>query len=123
LDLLEVGGGRDDDTSCTHDRLGDERGDRLRTLVEDELLEVVGHAGGELLLALPRLAEAVVVRTGRRQDAGDRQVAVLVHRRHPGEAGAGNRDAMVTLYPTDDLLALTTTERIVIVPAQLALRV
>ena len=74
-----------------HHRLGDEGGDRVRSLGLDHLVQALGQAGRELLLALARLGEAVMVRAVRVQDACDRQVERAVHVRQAAEAGRQRR--------------------------------
>jgi hypothetical protein len=57
------------------------------------------------------------------QHTGDRQIEVAVIVRQPGQAGAGDRNAVIALDPRDDLFLLRTAERIVVIPAELDRRV
>ncbi len=70
-ELLEIALGRNDHAARSHDRLGDEGGDRIRTLPLDQVLDLLHHAVGELLLRLARLAVAVVMRAGDMQHVGE----------------------------------------------------
>ena len=76
LHAIEVGRRRHDHAAGAHHRLGEERGDRIGTLAQDQLLEVRGEPRGERLLALARLRAAVIVRAVGVQDARDRQVEI-----------------------------------------------
>ena len=51
----------------------------------------------EVLLALAGSAEAIVMRAGGVQDAGDRQVEVDVVVRQAGQRGRGDGDAVIAL--------------------------
>ena len=51
LDFLEVTARRDDDPTGTHDRLGKEGGDGIRALGQDQPLQFIGAAAGEIVFA------------------------------------------------------------------------
>ena len=80
---------------------------------EDQLLQALGAAGRELLLGLARLAEAVVVRAVGVQDAGDRQVEILVDGRQAGQRSGRDGDAVIGLHARDELLLLRPAEAVV----------
>ncbi|MNQ47493.1 hypothetical protein D3C85_613380 [compost metagenome] len=96
---------RDDHPAGALDRLGDEGGDILLADLEDLLLQLVRGPLAEGL-RIHRAAFAVPVGLGDVLDAGDRQVALLVHRLHPAEAGAGHGGAVVAVDAADDHLLL-----------------
>jgi hypothetical protein len=123
VDLGVIVRGRNNHAPCPHDRLGDEGGNRIRPLALDHIVEVLGHAGGELLLALARQRVAVVMRAGGMQDIGDRQVEVGLHIGQAGERARGDGYAVIAAQPRDDLLLLRLGSRIVVVPSELHLHV
>ena len=123
LHAVEVSRGRHDHAAGAHHRLGEERGDRIGSFAQDQLLEIRGEPRGERLLALTRLRAAIVVRAVGVQDARDRQVEIGVGEGEPGEASAGDGDTVVRALPRDDLLLLRSAQRIVDVPGELDRRV
>ena len=81
LHLLVVAGRRHHDPAGTQNGLGDEGGDGLRPLAEDQVLQVGDDAVAELGLGLPHLAVPVVVGPVGVQHLLDGQVEVLVEGR------------------------------------------
>ena len=86
----------------------------------DHRLEALGHAGRELLLALARLAEAVVLRALSvcRILAIGRSKSLWFSGR-PGQRGRGHGDAVIAAVAGDDLLLLRPAERVVVEPDHL----
>ena len=119
LDLFEIGRRRHEHAARAHDRLGDKGGDRLGAFLEDHLLQILRHAGGERLLAFAGLGEAVVMGAVGVQDVGDRQVEIPVVVRQPGEAGRGHGNPVIGLDAGDDLLLPGPVQGVVVVPHQL----
>ena len=72
LDAIEVGGRRHDDAARPHHRLGEERGDGVGTLAQDQPLQTVGEPCRERFLAFACFRAAVVVRAVGVQDTRDR---------------------------------------------------
>ena len=121
--LLKVGFRRHDHAAGPHHWLGDKGGNRLRILAANELFEFVGQPPRELLFGLPRMREAVVVRTARVQNPRDRQVEIQLVVGQPGERSRRHRDAVIALEAADDLLLARPAERVVHVPDELDLAV
>ncbi len=123
LDFVEIGRRRNDHAAGTHDRLGDEGGDRLGILAQDQLLEILGEPGRKRLLAFARMGEAVMMRAVGVDDAGDRQIEIALVCGKAGQACRGDGDAVIGFHPRNDLLLLRPAERVVVVPDQLHRRV
>ena len=102
-----------------HHRLGEEGGDGVGTLGLDHLLQRVGHARGELLLALAGLVAAVVVRELGVLERRERQVEAGVHVGLAGQADGGAGVAVIGELAGDDLGALRLADRVPVVPGEL----
>ena len=74
--LVEIGRRRHDHAARPHHRLDEERRDRVRPLLLDQLVELGGEPRREILLALAVVREAIVMRAAGVQDAGDRHVEI-----------------------------------------------
>ena len=120
LDLLEIRPRRDHRAARAQHRLGHEGRHRLRALGEDELLQLLGAAARERLLALARKGVAVVVVAAGVEDVRDGKVKALVHRGQTGERPGRHRDAVITVLAGDDLLLLRLAAGVVVVPDELA---
>ena len=101
---------RNDHAAGAHDGLGDEGGDGVRSLGQDELFKLVGQAGREILLLLAFLAIAVEVRAVG-VEIRDRRVEIAVKVRQAGQACRCDGDAVIALLPGDDLLLVRAAER------------
>ena len=123
LDFLEVGLRRHNHATRTHDRLGDERRDRLRALALDQRFELASKARGELFLGLAFLAVAIEVRLLGVQNPSDRKIEIGMEDRDAGKAAGRDRHAMVGVYPRDDLLLVRLADGVVVIPLQLDLRI
>ena len=119
LDLLEVGRGRDDHAARTHHRLGEEGGDGLRPLGEDQALQRVGAARGEFLFGFPVAPFTPVVRAVGVEETGERQIEPRVVRRHAGHTRRRCGDAVIAALPPDDLLLRRAADGVVVEPDQL----
>ena len=119
LDLLEIGGGRDDHAARAHHRLGEEGGDGLGSLRQDQALQRIGAARGERLLALPVAPLPPVMRAVGVEEARERQVEPRVVRRHAGYARRRRGDAVIAALATDDLLLGRAADGVVVEPDQL----
>ena len=97
LDLGEIGARRHEHAAGAHHRLGDEGGHGVGPFALDQRVELFGEPGREGLLALAGLGEPVMMRAVGVQDAGDRQIEIAVIVGRPGEAGAGDGDAVIGL--------------------------
>ena len=123
IDLGEIAFGRDDDAARPHDRFGDEGRDRIGSLLLDQVVEILRHAIGELVFALARFGEAVMMRARRVQDVGDRQIETTMHPRQASKRGAGDGDAVIGALARDDLLLFRPSFGIVHIPGELDLHV
>ncbi|EPX86654.1 hypothetical protein ruthe_01472 [Rubellimicrobium thermophilum DSM 16684] len=94
-----------DDPAGAHHRLGEEAGDGVGSLARDDLLELVGHAPGELLLRLAILAMAPVMRTGEMDEARQRQAEMAVVG-FAGHRGGDGSDPVIGVPACQDLAPL-----------------
>ena len=84
LNLLPIALGRHDDAAGAHHGLADEGGDRVGPLLADHLVELLGEARREGLLALAREAVAPIMRAGHMLHHRQRQVEIaLIDRAGP----------------------------------------
>ena len=115
------------DTACGPARaehgFGDERSDGVGSLVEDQLLQFVRHAGRERFLGFPVPRVVIIMGTGRVQDVGDGRVEILVGIGKPGETRRRQGDAVIRASPGDDFFLLRTAADIVVIPDDLDLGV
>ena len=96
LNLREIAARRQQDAADAHQRLGDERGDRVRPFALDQLLEARREPRRVVFLAFARLRAAIVVRRVGVQERRQRHVEQLVKRRQarePRRARASCRDS------------------------------
>ena len=118
-DLGPIGLGRNDDAAGTLHRFGKQCRDRIRAFRQDQLFKILRAARGKCLFALAGFAEAVVMRAVGAQDAGDRQIEIVVERRQAGERGGRHGDAVIGLHAGNDLFLLRTAQRVVEIPDHL----
>ena len=85
----------------------------------DLRVQLGGEPGGEVLLALAGLGEAVVVGAGGMDEVGDRKIEVAVVVGQAGQAGRGDGDSVVAAYAGDDLLLLRPAQGVVVIPDDL----
>lgn len=107
----------------SHQRLADERGHGLRTLGEDSRVQFRRQAISEGFLALARLREAIMMRTGDVFDEGQRQVEPALIDLQASEAAGGHRDAVIAAVAGDEFFLLRAPERIVVIPDELHHRI
>ena len=119
LDPLEVARRGQQHAAGAHDRLGEERGDRVGAFALDQRLEVVDHARAERALALARLGEPVPVWAAGMEEALQRQVPGAVVDRDAGEAGGGAGQPVIAAEARDDLLLRRLSPKVVVVADQL----
>ena len=74
LDLLEITLRRHMHAASTHDRLGEERGDRVRPFALDGLVQLLGELFGEIALRHAVWPTLIGIRAGDMEDLGNRQV-------------------------------------------------
>ena len=89
LYLLEIGSGRRYQPAGAHHRLGNEGGDRVRTLADDQVVELLGQPAREILLALAVLSLAPVVRGRDVEEPFERHVEALLGVVDAGQARGG----------------------------------
>ena len=119
LDAREVTRRWDDHAARTLHRLGDEGGDGVGAFGGDQVFQLLDQPVDELRLGLAGQAHAVEVRCAHPQDAGQRQVEVLVHRGQARQRRGRGRHAVVALLPSDDLLLGRLAACVVVVAHQL----
>ena len=91
LHLLEIALRRDDRAARSHDRLGEECGDRLGSFRFNEAFERSGHARRELALALAHLVAAEQRGNSAALERRTRVPEACAHVGLPGEAGPRRR--------------------------------
>jgi len=123
LHAVEMGLGRHDHAASPHHGLGDEGRDGVRPLALDQGIEIGGEPRGEVLLALARQREAVMMRAVGVQEAVDRNIEIEMIVGKPREARRGDGDAVIGFDARDDLLLLRQPPRIVVIPGELHLAI
>jgi len=106
LDARPVAGGRDDNASGPLYRLADEGGDMLRADAEDTVLDGLGGARGEGILAFAGQGLVEGIGLHDMLDARDRQAALRMHRRHAAERRASDGGAVIGIVSADEDAAL-----------------
>ena len=102
----EVVVGRRVDAARALDRLGDHRGDRVRTFLLDRGHDVVDH---QIAAVDPTAAGRRHIRCGRVDDVGNRTAELGLEDLHARGGGHRDRVAVVCLDAGDDLLLLGST--------------
>ena len=97
LDLVEWARRRHQHAAGSHHRLGDEGGHGVRPFLLDQGIELFRAAARRGFLAFARLGVAIVVRTAGMHDAAIGEIKIAMIVRQPGQAGAGDGDAVMAL--------------------------
>ena len=119
LDLGEIAGGRQDHAASPHDRLGPHGRDSVRTLGQNQLLQLLGAACGEGLLGLAFHRPVVEMRRDGVHEAGQRHIKAAMVVGQAGERGRGQGDAVIALDAADQLLLGRAAEGVVEIPHHL----
>ena len=120
LHALEVARRRDDHAAGALHRLGDEGGDGVGAFAaRSASSSSCARRSTNCASLSPGSAAAVEVRRADAQDAGQRQVEVLVHRGQARHRRRRRGDAVVALLARDDLLLQRPAAGVVVVAHQL----
>ena len=114
--------GRWRDATRAEHGLSDEGTHRLGALTQDQCLELLGAALGELGFALAFMRFPVVMRRARMDDAGYRQIHVVMIEAHARERARDHAAAVIAAMARDDLLLLGLAAQVVVIPDELHLR-
>merc|ERR1711977_515654 len=124
LDFLEVPFWGRNAPASTHDWLGNESRNRVRTLSQYEVLELFGQPRRILLLCFSWESIPPVVWGANVADPRQRQkTETFVHLGHSGYTRCDCRHAVVSLLPRDNLHFVRLPHRSPVVPGQLHVRV
>src|SRR5690606_18630999 len=119
LDFVPIGFRRHDDAAGAHDGLADEGGHGFRSFAQDQGFEFVAHAGRKSPMGFAFFAFAIEMGTSDMLHLRHRQVEAAMVGRKAGEAGRGDRHAVVAPVSGDDLFLLTAAQGVVVVPDHL----